>query len=138
MLLGDLSADAIDAFVDAAAGESASALLSVEIRQLGGAIARSAPEHGALGSIPAPYALYAVGSTPTPDHRDDVEAQVGRVQAALAPWDASHHYMNFTDRPIDSQMLFPSAYTYRRLQAIKARYDPLDMIQSNHPIRPPR
>jgi FAD/FMN-containing dehydrogenase len=138
MLLGDLSADAIDAFVGAAAGESASALLSVEIRQLGGAIARSAAEHGALGSIPAPYALYAVGSTPTPDHRDDVEAQVGRVQAALSPWDASHHYMNFTERPIDSQMLYPSAYTYRRLQAIKARYDPLDMIQSNHPIPPSR
>jgi FAD/FMN-containing dehydrogenase len=62
MLLGDLSADAIDAFVGAATGESASALLSAEIRQLGGAIARSAPEHGALGSIPAPYAMYAVES----------------------------------------------------------------------------
>lgn len=138
MLLGDLSADAIDAFVGAATGESASALLSVEIRQLGGAIARSAPEHGALGSIPAPYAVYAVGSTPTREHRVDVEAQVAGVQTALSPWDASHHYMNFSDRPIDSRMLYPRAYTYHRLQAIKAKYDPADMIQSNHPIPPSR
>jgi FAD binding domain-containing protein len=138
MLLGDLSVGAIDAFVGAATGESASALLSVEIRQLGGAIARSAPEHGALGSIPAPYAVYAVGTTPTPEHRVEVEAQVARVQAALSPWDASHHYMNFSDRPIDSRMLYPRVYTYHRLQAIKATYDPVDMIQSNHPIPPSR
>jgi hypothetical protein len=138
MLLGDLSVGAIDAFVDAATGPSASALLSVEIRQLGGAIARSAPEHGALGSILAPYAIYAVGSTPTPEHRLEVEAQVAKVQAALSHWDASHRYMNFSDRPIDSRMLYPRAYTYRRLQTIKAKYDPADMIQSNHPIPPSR
>ncbi len=138
MLLGDLSAEAIDAFVDAATGESASALLSVEIRQLGGAIARPAPEHGALGSIPAPYAIYAVGTTPTPKHHVAVEAQVARVHAAMSPWEASHHYMNFSDRPIDSRLLYPRSYTYRRLQAIKATYDPVNMIQSNHPIPPSR
>jgi Berberine and berberine like len=60
------------------------------------------------------------------------------VQTALSPWDASHHYMNFSDRPIDSRMLYPRAYTYHRLQAIKAKYDPADMIQSNHPIPPSR
>jgi FAD binding domain len=138
MLLRNLSADAIDAFVGAATGDSASALLSAEIRQLGGAIARSQPGQGALGSIPAPYAVYAVGTTPTPEHHAQVEAQVAGVQAALSPWDAAHHYMNFSDRPIDSQMLYPREYTYHRLQAIKAKYDPVDMIQSNHPIPPSR
>ena len=51
MLLGDLPAEEIDAFVDAATGESGSALLSAEIRQLGGAIARPARKHGALGAV---------------------------------------------------------------------------------------
>ena len=51
MLLGDLPAEEIDAFVDAATGESGSALLSAETRQLGGAIARPARKHGALGAI---------------------------------------------------------------------------------------
>ncbi len=51
MLLGDLPAEEIDAFVDAATGESGSALLSAETRQLGGAIARPALKHGALGAV---------------------------------------------------------------------------------------
>jgi hypothetical protein len=46
--------------------------------------------------------------------------------------------MNFSERPIDSRMLYPNAYTYHRLRAIKGQYDPGDMIQSNHPIRPAR
>jgi hypothetical protein len=138
MLLRDLPAEGIDAFVDAATGEAGSALLSAEIRQLAGAIARPAPEHGAAGSIEAPYITYTVGSAPTPELRVAVEAQVAGVQQALSGWNASHAYMNFSERPIDSRMLYPRSYTYRRLQAIKAKYDPGDMIQSNHPIRPAR
>jgi hypothetical protein len=51
-----------------------------------------------------------------------VEAQVAGVQEALSPWSASHLTMNFSERPIDSRMLYPHANTYRRLQAIKAMY----------------
>jgi FAD/FMN-containing dehydrogenase len=138
MLLSDLPAQAIDAFVEAATGESGSALLSAEIRQLGGAISRPAPEHGALGSIEAPYVMFAVGMTPTPADCVLVEAQVTGVQNALSAWGAPHRYMNFSERPIDSRMLYPNAYTHHRLQAIKAKYDPWEMIQSNHPIRPAR
>jgi FAD/FMN-containing dehydrogenase len=138
MLLSDMPAEAIDALVDAATGETGSALLSAEIRQLGGAIARPAPEHGALGSIEAPYITFAVGSAPTADLRAAVESQVAGVQEALSEWQASHLYMNFSERPIDSRMLYPNTYTHHRLRAIKAKYDPWDMIQSNHPIRPAR
>jgi hypothetical protein len=58
------------------------------------------------------------------------------VKAALSPWQADHGYLNFAERPVDSRRLYAHAYTYRRLQAIKAYYDPSDTIQSNHPIRP--
>jgi FAD/FMN-containing dehydrogenase len=54
MLLSELPSEAVDALVDAATGECGSALLPVEVRQLGGAIARSAPDHGALEAIEAP------------------------------------------------------------------------------------
>jgi hypothetical protein len=138
MMLRDLPAKGVDAFIDSATGESGSALLSAEIRQLGGAIARPAPEHGAFGSIEAPYIMYAVGMAPTPALTAAVEAQVTGLQDALSPWEASYLYMNFSERPIDSRMLYPHAYDYRRLQAIKAVYDPGDMIQSNHPIPPAR
>src|SRR5690242_4340514 len=55
MLIDSAGAETIDAFVDATTGEAASALLSAELRQLGGAIGRPAPEHGATSSIEADY-----------------------------------------------------------------------------------
>jgi FAD/FMN-containing dehydrogenase len=138
MLLGELPAGAIDAMVAAATGESGSALLSVELRHLGGAVARPAPEHGALASIDAPYAMFAVGAAPTPELRAVVEQQVTTVKQALTPYSAGYGYLNFVERPTDGRTLYGNEYTYHRLQAIKATYDPSDMIQSNHPITPAR
>ena len=138
MLLGEMSDELIDDFVDSAAGDAGSALISAEIRHLGGAIARPAPEHGALAAIRAPYIMFAVGMAPSPEVAAMVEAQVDGVKDALAPWRAKHDYMNFVERPVESRTLYPNEMTYRRLQAVKAKYDPRDMIQSNHPIRPAR
>ncbi len=136
MLLAELPADAIDAFMATAAGPAGSALLSAEIRQLGGALARPAPDHGALSSIDAPYIMFAVGMAPTPEAVAAVAAQVDGLKRALSPWRADHEYLNFMERPVDSRSLYPHEYTYRRLQAIKAQYDPADVVQANHPIRP--
>jgi hypothetical protein len=136
LLLRDMDADLIDAFVAASTGDAGSALLSAEIRQLGGAIARPAPDHGALSAIEEPYVVFAVGAAPSAEMLAMVERQVSGVKAALSPWQADHGYLNFAERPVDSRRLYAHAYTYRRLQAIKAHYDPSDTIQSNHPIRP--
>lgn len=136
MLLGKLSAELIDTFVQTFTGPTGSALVSAEIRQLGGAVARPAPEHGALGSIESPYVMFAVGMAPTPELGAAVEAQVAGLKDALSPWRTSHEYLNFVERPVDSRTLYAHEYTYRRLQAVKAKYDRQDMIQANHPIRP--
>jgi hypothetical protein len=138
MLLDSAGAETIDTFVDAATGEAASALLSVELRQLGGAVARPAAEHGATSSIEADYAMFAVGATPVPELEPVVEAQVSGVKEALAPYDHGSMYLNFAERPVDSSKLYQHEYTHRRLQSIKATYDAGDVIQSNHPIAPAR
>jgi hypothetical protein len=136
MLLRELPAELVDEFVAASTGPSGSAVLSAEIRQLGGAIARPAPEHGALGSIEAPYIMFAVGATPTKELRAVVKAQVAGIKRAISRWGAGYEYVSFVERPVDSRELYRDDYTYHRLQAIKAEYDPADMIQANHPIRP--
>jgi FAD/FMN-containing dehydrogenase len=138
MLVDSAGAETIDAFLDAATGESASALLSAELRQLGGAIARPAAEHGATGAIEADYAMFAVGATPVPELEPVVEQQVSALKKALTPYDHGHSYLNFTERAVDSRRLYRHEYTHRRLRAIKAAYDPDDVIQSNHPIAPAR
>ncbi len=138
MLVDSHGAETIDTFVEATTGESASALLSAELRQLGGAIARPAPEHGATGSIEADYAMFAVGATPIPELGPLVEAQVAGVKEALAPYDHGHGYLNFAETRLDSRDLYAHEYTHRRLQSVKAAYDGGELIQSNHPIAPAR
>jgi len=138
MLLDAAGAETIDAFVDATTGESASALLSAELRQLGGAIGRPAPEHGATSSIEADYAMFAVGATPVPELGPIVAQQVAGVKEALAPYDHGSMYLNFAESRIDSSRLYANEYTHRRLRAVKAAYDGDEVIQSNHPIAPAR
>jgi hypothetical protein len=136
LLLRKMDAELIDAFVAASTGDAGSALLSAEIRQLGGAVARPARDHGALSAIEEPYIVFAVGAAPSPEMPAAVERQVTGVLTALSPWQADHGYLNFAERPIDSSRLYAHEYTYHRLRAVKTHYDPTDTIQSNHPIPP--
>ena len=65
-LLADLPPGALDALVALAGPDADTPLLSIEIRHLGGALARQAPGGGALAKIDANYALFATGVTPHP------------------------------------------------------------------------
>ena len=63
-MLADLPAEAIHELARVAGHGVDSPLLSVELRHLGGELARSQSGHGVLGSIEAPYAMFAVGIAP--------------------------------------------------------------------------
>jgi hypothetical protein len=137
LLLTDLPDEAIDSALSAAGAGSGSALLSVEFRQLGGAIARPAPDHGAIASIDAPFAMFAVGMTMTPEMGAAVEASLARVMDSLAGYDAGRSYLNFVEKPVETGRLFPPT-VYRRLRQVKAQYDPSELFLANHPIAPAR
>jgi FAD binding domain/Berberine and berberine like len=134
MLLGDISASAIDAAVGAAGPGTDSPLLSVELRHLGGAAGRAEPEHGVLSAIDAPYVLFAVGMAANPDMKRAVVQRLDDLQAALEPWDAGR-FLNFTERPGHTDRMF-SKQTYRRLRNVKSKYDPDNIIHANHEIPP--
>jgi FAD/FMN-containing dehydrogenase len=134
MSLADFPPEAIDALVGAAGPGTASPLVSVEVRHLGGAAARRDDEHGALGAVDASYTLYAVGMAADAGLEHAVVQRLDQVQAALAPWDAGR-VLNFADRPVDPGRMFTEE-AYSRLRQIKSRYDPDNMIQANHEIPP--
>jgi len=136
MLLDDFPEAAIEALVKAAGADSGSPLLSVEVRHLGGALARNHPGHGALGTIDAGFAMFAVGLAMTPEVGAAAKAHVEVVHAAMAPWDAGRDYLNFTERRERGERLF-GEMAYRRLQAVKGKVDPEDVFRSNHPVRLP-
>ena len=131
--LSDLPAAAIDALVGLAGPDTGTLLASVEVGHMGGALARPAPSGGAQPSIDANYLLTAVGAIPAPDLAGPVRVHVRAVKDALAPWHAGYDYYNFEETPAPASAVLPPT-SYRRLQQIKAAYDPAQMIISAHPV----
>jgi hypothetical protein len=130
-----LPAEAVDALVAVAGAGSGSPLLSVELRHLGGALARADAGHGALAALEGDFALFAVGVAPDANAAATVRAHIDVVKEALTEWNSGRRFLNFTERRIDTRDAFPAA-AYRRLQAVKTLVDPDDLFQSNHPIAP--
>ena len=135
--LADLPAASIDALVALAGPDADTPLLSVEVRHLGGALARPAPGAGAQPDVGAEYVMFAGGFTPTPELVGAVRAHAQAIKDALGPWHADYDYYNFEETPAMASRVLPAA-SYRRLQQIKARYDPDQAIISTHPVWPAR
>jgi hypothetical protein len=85
----------------------------------------------------ARYVAYAAGATPTPELATVMRAHTRAVRDALAPWHANYDYYNFAETPAEAHAVLPLA-SYRRLQQIKAAYDPGQAIISAHPVGPAR
>ena len=66
-----------------------------------------------------------------------MRAHAQAVKDALAPWHASYDYYNFEYTPAAASAVLAPA-SYRRLQKIKASYDPGQVIISAHPVWPSR
>ena len=99
-LLRELPAQAMDDVLAVAGPGTDSPLISLEIRHGGGALARRAPDCGALGAIDAPFVEFAVGPAPAPPVTAATAACLARVTDALAPYDAEGRYLNFQDERV--------------------------------------
>jgi hypothetical protein len=135
MMLGELTGAAMADLFDVAGPNTQLPLLSVEIRHLDGELGRRCPDNGALSSIEARHAMYAVGMAPVPEAIAPTRAQVEAVKQALLPWSARQMYLNFADTTRDAGS-FWSEHAYRRLRQIKARVDPRELLRANHEIEP--
>lgn len=133
VLLAGLPSAAVEEIVRAAGAGSASSLLSVEIRQLGGELARARPENGALASLDAGYAVYVVGLAQTPELAAASSEGTDAVLQALSPWAASSTYLNFAETTRSPDMLW-GELAAARLRRVKQAVDPDDMMRANHPV----
>jgi hypothetical protein len=132
MVLDEFDAGAIDAIVRCVGPGSGTPILSVEVRQLGGALGRSAPGHGAIGTLDG-FGVYGVGIAPMPEAAAAVGAGLAALVEALEPWRGPRSYMNFCESRTDCDHLF-GADGHARLRAVKASVDPDDVFRANHPI----
>ena len=132
-MLDALPPEAIDTLVREAGPGSGSPLLALELRQLGGALARPAEDAGALDRLDARFILFAVGIPMDEGMGRAVAAHADKVVAALAPWGRQRAYLNFAERPTASVTAFDED-CHARLLAIRARYDAGRLMRANHPI----
>ena len=131
MLLAELPQEAVRELVRLGGAASGSPLLSLEVRHLGGALARAGT--GALPSLRGRFAVFAVGMAPDAAAAAVVNDHCDALLAALAPWDSGSRYLNFAERSADPSAFFPPT-TLARLRDVKARYDAGDVLRSNHPV----
>ena len=134
-LLGDLPARAIDDLLAVAGPDSGSQLLMAELRHLGGALARSAPHHGARATLDGSYLMFAGGAVMAPEDAPIVAADCARLAGALAPYDSGSAYLNFVEEEeYDASRAFDEE-SWRRLQQVKAEVDPDGLFLANHEVR---
>ena len=118
-VLTDFPGEAADALLDLTGPGTGSPQVLVEVRQMGGAIARGGEHPSAFGSRGAAYSLLTVGIAGTPG----VESHAAAILESLAPWTGGHRLPNFTFAPED----YVDAYdeqTLARLRRAIRTYDP--------------
>lgn len=134
-LLDTFPADAAAALAAAAGPGSDSPLLSVEVRQLGGALDRVPDGAGALAFLDGEFALFAVGLPMAPGMAEAIEQSISSLVRAMGRWGFGRRYLNFAERPIDARSAFEGG-TVTRLQAARDAADPGRMLRPNHDVAP--
>jgi hypothetical protein len=130
-LLGELSDEAIDAWVGMVGPGSESPLLLSELRHLGGALARPAENGGALSRIDAPFAMYSVGIRMSAEIGEVLHGYLEKLGETMRPWGADGGYYNFVERPCDVDAILPPDVC-GRLREVKSKWDPDSRVVANH------
>jgi hypothetical protein len=136
-LLTDLDADFVSAFLGAAGPDQQVPFVAIEIRHLGGAVARDVPEGSAVGGRGAAYTFILIG-VPDPKLFDTVLPPAAEaLLAPLQPWISPEHNVNYA-----GGLTVPGAYeacwpaeTFQRLAEIRSTYDPTGVFPYGPPER---
>ena len=132
-MLAGLPDAAVDAFLDQAGPDAATSLLSVELRQLGGALGRPAEGAGALDRLDGAFAAFGVTIAATPELGVRGHADAVRLTDALRPFSTGSELLNLQENPTDASRAF-SAERWSRLREIRRTVDPRDVFSANHHV----
>jgi FAD/FMN-containing dehydrogenase len=138
-ILRDLSPETIDTLVEVAGAESNSPLILLEIRRLGGALSRPPSDLSPMGHSDAPFIINGIGATPTPEVASAVQSYLAYLAEAVKPHQTGATYVNFMDLDGASEDRVRAAYSpedWKRLVALKDKYDPSNLFRFNRNISP--
>ncbi len=131
-MLSSFDEDVVQTLLELAGPGVETNVSAVQVRHLGGALARPSTGQGAIGAMAAPYSLLAAGLALAPELAPAVVADVRTFDAAMWPFRADRSYFNLLNGT-DPTDAFDSE-TLERLNDIKRRRDPRGVIRSNRPL----
>jgi hypothetical protein len=136
-MLRDLSPETIETLVGLAVSDSP--LIMLELRQLGGALSGSPSELSPMGHSDARFTMNAIGVTPTPERARVVRSYLAHVAETVRQHASATTYVNFMDLDGATPERVKAAYSpddWKRLVALKDRYDPNNVFRFNRNIPP--
>ncbi|MBN6055684.1 FAD-binding oxidoreductase [Nonomuraea sp. RK-328] len=126
---GELLTGLDDTVAKALLADPIAPLLSVQIRHLGGALAR--PSDSPHGALAEPYALYLFGIPADPATAEAVTARQ-RELAGVLPVSGRKPYTFLNPGESVADAFTPEALA--RLRAVKRSHDPHDVFRANFPV----
>jgi hypothetical protein len=131
------TAELTDSLIDAIVQRTAavpSALSTLDIHHMGGAVARVADDATAFGDRRSAFCFNIVGVWREPADDDVNRAWVADTSTALEPFGTGGVYVNFAAEPGVVQAAYGEK-KYARLRALKRQYDPTNLFRLNQNIR---
>ncbi|GGO07346.1 oxidoreductase [Microbispora rosea subsp. aerata] len=132
-LLTGLDEATAAAMLAAAGSGTVAPLAYVQIRHLGGALARMDEKGGACGRIAEPYLLSMLGVPAAPGMEEAIRQRQSAVADAVAAVTTGRKPFTFLGHGEPAASAFPIE-TLARLREVKRRRDPQGVILGNHPV----
>ena len=132
-LLTDLDADSLESLLAAVGADSDVPLAVVQLRHLGGALARGADSQGPAGSLDEQFQVFCLGVPVVPGMETAIEGAFTAVLSALAGQVSGRSTFNFLGSDTDPSRAF-TADALDRLRRVKRSVDPDGVIRSNRPV----
>jgi FAD binding domain len=134
-LLRELTSETVEVLLDAAGPDSGSVQTIVEVRMLGGALAREGRHRSAFCHRDAAFAVTTIGAL-VPPIADAVAPQAGALIVALSQWSSGGQLPNFA--PSDDAGRAARVYdedTRHWLAALAERHDPAGVFRCGQVVR---
>jgi FAD/FMN-containing dehydrogenase len=129
-MLAELTPEVQQTLLEKIGPDSGSGLHIVELRHVGGALARTAATGRSVSAEDAAYVLWAV-SIGMPDDNAAGIAEARSVIERMSAWSTGSRYLNFTPDDGHPETAF-STEDWDRMRQVKAKVDPLDRFPSDH------
>jgi len=121
----------VDAIANLIAEDALAPLGVLELRLLGGALARAPEGSGALDKLDGAFAVFAGGPAFDAETSAAIGERLGHLRERLAPWTTRQALLSSAAGGIDPAQAFGSE-TWARLARARHVYDPDRLILSNH------